>query len=99
MAPCRRQQRLDMGRSPLKPLAHWLRRPDADPGGHPIKGKGINSIPVRFALISAALAALGVGAHQAAFDHSAADMGTAGLLLFAAMMLGKSMSVPTVAAR
>ena len=51
-----------------------------------LKGKGINSIPVRFALMSAVFTAICVGLHQAAFDHPVAEAGIAGLPLFAAMI-------------
>ena len=51
-----------------------------------LKGKGINSIPVRFALMSAVFTAICVGLHLAAFDHPIAEAGIAGLPLFAAMI-------------
>jgi len=51
-----------------------------------VKGKGVNSIPVRFALMSAVFTALCVAWHQAAFEHSVAEVGIAGVAVLAAMI-------------
>ncbi len=91
-----------MARSPEEPSNSC-----ADPGrvgpseSQPVgsKGKGINRIPVRFALMSAVFTTLGIGLHQAAFHNLVDEAGMASLALFAAMICAPALVTYVAAGR